>query len=1536
MKNFNFDLQRFKDFNNTVSGVVITGTANSDSISNGKYSYSSIGSNVTINALGGNDSIDNYASNVTISGGAGNDYIENIEGEKATISGGDGNDTIRNILAKGTTINGGTGDDKISNYYGKNVTISGGEGNDSIENWGDSVTISGGSGDDTIYIDMYHSVASVYEYNTGDGNDVILGFKSNDTLLINGTRKKITKENDGDIIIGVGSNAITIKNYMMYNYTSDTVIIGTAYADSISNSYSGSNVTISGGTGDDTIYNYCDNVTISGGDGNDRIYNNSSKKVTINGGTGDDYISNNGDKVTISGGTGDDTISLSISASLSFIEYAKGDGNDLVQGFQDSDTLIISGTTYSTAKSGSDVIVTAGSGKITLQDAATLSNLNIQGAFSENNSGGGVNVLNNLSNVLISGTDKADSIWNNAGVNNVTINAYAGNDTIKSWGSYNYIDAGSDDDYIFHFPANSTIHAGTGNDTVSLYSSSSAGDVITYTSGDGNDLIQSFKTKDTLIISGTTYSTSKSGNDVIVTAGSGKITLEGAASLSSIKIKGTVGGGSDTGSSGKDTTPSGKNISNSKASTLITGTAYNDTIKNSSAQVTIQGGDGKDKISLTSAAKNNVIIGGAGNDSIYSSVTSGVLYKYAKGDGNDYIKGWTAKDTLSIIGGAYKTSTTGNDVLVSITGGEKITLAGAKSKTININPSSSSTVSSSGKNISNSKASTLVTGTAYADTIKNTAAQVTIQGGDGKDKISLSSAAKNNVIIGGAGNDSIYSSVTSGVLYSYAKGDGNDYIKGWTAKDTLTITGGAYKTSTTGNDVLVSITGGEKITLAGAKGKTVNINPSSTTTVSSSGKNISNSKASSLVTGTAYNDTIKNTAAQVTLQGGDGKDKISLTSAATKNVIIGGAGNDSIYSSVTSGVLYSYAKGDGNDYIKGWTAKDTLTITGGDYKTSVSGSNVIVSITGGEKITLVGAKGKTLNINPSPVDDLDVVGTSGDDKINNVLAGATISAIAGNDSITNSGANVYIDGGAGTDKITITSSANKNTVKGGKGNDTIYSSNENVMYLYASGDGNDVIHGFGTSTLNITSGSLGSASVNGDDVILKVGSYTITLKDQVDSEINYKVGSGSVKSTVVSSENELIKEGTDIADNLPNNTNQATISGLGGSDKITNSGNSVSISGGAGHDTISNFGTDVTIRGDAGNDSIITSNSGTFIDGGADNDTIRLTEDVFNATIKGGTGNDVIHLNDNPQLIQYKKGDGKDTIFGFSDGDSVSVTSGKIRDDYGDNGSNTVFYIDDGTNNAIIFRNTSKENFQIENNVITFSESRIITLSGYTDKPDNKSNSISLAVIKALGGNDTIKNTGSLVTIYGGEGNDKISLGSSAENNTIYGGLGNDTIYSNGKGNCIKYAAGDGNDTIYSFSGTDYIEITNGQIVSVVSDLSDKKFYINDKTHFITVKDGTSKNFKIEDNVISLEQGSDFSSMIDNTSDISYLFADNNFETGELQIDSITEISDINYSVGKLENAEIVSSVTNDKISVEVTSALPTSANRMIFDKSNK
>ena len=122
------------------------------------------------------------------------------------------------------------------------------------------------------------------------------------------------------------------------------------------------------------INNEDSNTTINGKTDRDVIINNGSS-VIINGDAGNDSIKNKGAGVTIIGGKGNDSIKNTGENVL--FQYTDGDDNDVIEGFNSTSTLSISGGSYSTQRSGNDVIVTVGGGRITLQGAASLSKVNI-------------------------------------------------------------------------------------------------------------------------------------------------------------------------------------------------------------------------------------------------------------------------------------------------------------------------------------------------------------------------------------------------------------------------------------------------------------------------------------------------------------------------------------------------------------------------------------------------------------------------------------------------------------------------------------------------------------------------------------------------------------------------------------------------------------------------------------------------------------------------------------------------------------------------------------------------------------------------------------------------------------------------------------------------------------------------------------------------------------------------------------------------------------------------------------------------------
>ena len=96
--------------------------------------------------------------------------------------------------------------------FEKNVKIFGSTGGDYIENYGRNVTITGGKGDDKISIGV--SKNNLIKYASGDGNDTIYGFNSDDTLHITkGTYS--TMKSGNDFIVKVGKNSILLRYALM-------------------------------------------------------------------------------------------------------------------------------------------------------------------------------------------------------------------------------------------------------------------------------------------------------------------------------------------------------------------------------------------------------------------------------------------------------------------------------------------------------------------------------------------------------------------------------------------------------------------------------------------------------------------------------------------------------------------------------------------------------------------------------------------------------------------------------------------------------------------------------------------------------------------------------------------------------------------------------------------------------------------------------------------------------------------------------------------------------------------------------------------------------------------------------------------------------------------------------------------------------------------------------------------------------------------------------------------------------------------------
>ena len=520
---------------------------------------------------------------------------------------------------------------------------------------------------------------------------------------------------------------------------------GTKYNDTLANTAEG--VTIDSGDGDDSISNIADNVSIFGGEGDDTIYNHADN-ITIDAGLGNNSISNNSDNVVFIWSGGDDTI----------------------EGFKEDSVLQIAGTTYSTKKSGDDVIVTVGDDEIVLTGAASLDAVQIIDSNP-------TVISNTADDTLIIGTGGDDSITNSG--DNVTIRVYGGDDTVNNTGAHAVIDGSDGADYISNYsPTGSllangvSINAGAGNDTIQNHHAY----YVTLEGGSGDDHISVF-------IGNQTYIDGGSGNDTILGE-----TVDG---ISNWAMGGyaTINGGD-----GDDYI---NPIFSDSAS--IMGGDGNDTIINEGDDTTINGGAGDDVISLHGASLNNDVI------------------KYDVGSGNDSIFGFNETSQLSITAGTkYETQISGDDVLVTV-GEDILTIAGGENVLTIVGGASLSTINIvnyevPALNISNSTNNTLITGTELADTIQNTGSNVTISGRASNDSI-ISSGAKGS-LDGGAGNDTINNS------------GANATVEGYYGDDRLTNSGeGVSISGNYGNDTIIN--SGDNVTIASGSGSDSIVNTGS-------------------------------------------------------------------------------------------------------------------------------------------------------------------------------------------------------------------------------------------------------------------------------------------------------------------------------------------------------------------------------------------------------------------------------------------------------------------------------------------------------------------------------------------------------------------------------------------------------------------------------------------------------------------------------------------------------------------------------------
>ena len=1328
------------NISNSTANTTVTGSSGNDSISN-EYTAT----RAAIYSGDGNDTIFNQADKVTIMSGNGNDSIHNNGGYTSIVS-GDGNDTIDNNSSL-VSINGGAGDDSIRHRM-TDSSINGGEGNDRIlSDWVRNILV-GGKGDDTITLgkSTVSGNGQLIKYAQGDGTDVITGLTKYDTVNITSGTISNVNVSGNDVTVTIGTGSLTLKNAKnvpfhvkladgsttliandsaTFNGTNSTTFSGSSSSNYLIND--GASVTMTGGSGNDTLVTRGQNSVINASSGNDSIAveyaYDSTAYVSVNASSGDNSIFSSGRYNTITAGSGNDYL-YNLSAH-SRVNLGDGDNRIYNDHFDYFSVIVGSGDDSIHNSTNSHITVSSGAGNDTISGIHYVSKIDL---------GDGNDYFHGIiSRSTVEAGEGNDTITGSS--DNSKIDMGAGNDYFSSNLSSSSINGGSGNDSIMIIAQgiNCTLEGGKGDDTIGLYKNGSYAStaLIKYSYGDGNDVITSYDSNSTIRLGGGKYQTLQGSDGFTIQVGTGSILLKDYTASANKPVYITGG-----------TLTSGDSAEATVDSASVVGSDGDDTLySNGKSQLKFTGGKGNDLIIL---------------DKGYGYKGNSHRINYSIGDGNDTIIGFDETDFISLNDATtYKAKTKGNDVILTV-GDGSIIVKDARGKKITIwdkdrNIDRKVFTGTDTIDAITNDIFTVVSGSDKGDYIVNAQYFATIAPGAGNDTIHNYDFIGNAIIIAGEDNDQIYTQGEATInggkgndtidlesdwpnaadhanLIQFTKGDGNDVVLGYREGDTIQITENAsFTTTRSGNDIIISVSGGN-LTIKDFSGMP-NIVKTKQRSVELPDGIIRNYDDDVVVSGTSGVDTIYNYGLNDTINAGTGNDSVHNFEDAENAVINTGGGDDSIRNDAYYATINV---GEGNDSIHNYYAYYCSIFAG-------AGNDTILNTIGRYSMIDLG---------------------EGNDSIRNDANHATVYSGAGNDTIFNrSGQFVSINGGAGDDSIKVDYnyssgwSGRHNTINGGAGNDTIILNNSSHtrydVIQYANGDGKDIITGINyTDSISfIDDDTKYETLTSGNDIIVSVGSGSMTFKNAKGSKLNFLNG---------------IYDGVNTIDNPKS---RVLVNGSSARDSVHNTGHYDTITTSDSNDTIYNIGEYATIYSGEGNDYINSTGSNGHYYGGTGDDTFSVSSDIYQYN-----------------KFFYSEGDGNDVIQGHSWNDTLYITSGTIGNVTG-SGNDLTIQVGTGSIKVVGAKNQP-----------VFVADRFNNLSGYLWNG---------SIVKNI-----IFNGSNKSSVNGTENADYIY--NKGENSTIVGGKGDDTITFSEHNSFIKYDEGDGNDIINNYESTDAVYITYG------------------------------------------------------------------------------------------------------------------------------
>lgn len=1069
----------------------------------------------------GDASGDHYINIQNLVGSSFNDILYGTDTISNVLIGGDGDDTIyggpaMTIVAgaTGDTIYGGLGNDAINSNGAGSVSILGEEGNDIITLTSADTTLDyiyGGTGIDTFVWDNNNTAGSsridvnlnagTVNYNGGgpvSGTYTYLSSIENISVAPQDYLYIYPDANDNIIYGGTSGNV----DYVDYRYANAGVHVHLSNGSSPG--------TATGGSGNDTLY-YIDYI-YAGSAYDDVLVGNSSSNWIRGGSGGNDYIDGgagtdtwyidwNGGAVTASLLTADQNEDMGIvmtgdaygetvvnieniysyysnSVALGSTLYGNENnnylqGNAYIEGFKGSDTIYgFSATAIASYKNAGNSYL-KGQGITTADGLGVSASLTRSNTFNNGDAYGDTytGTIRNLYGSLFSD-------WLEGDGNNNTITGSEGNDVLAGRFGADYHDGGNGIDWVSYADATSALVASLQTPQQNLDAS------ITLT---GDATGDTFTDVENII--GTAFNDKLYGNagDNILIGGAGNDTIDGLGGNNTISYNAVLAGLDGTNQLAtavaaittsvtvklSEGTATGTDIGNDTLYNInrVIGGLGNDTIIGSGAAETFDGGGGVDSID-----------GGGGSDTLsFDSTTSG------SGTGIDFTLGASGLITgiENILGSQYNDTITGsaadntiegglgNDSLIGGGGADTASYANATGA-VSVNLTDHTATGAEGNDTLTGFAH--IIGSAYADLLIGDTGNNSLAGGGGDDTL-IGGNGGNDSYSGGAGIDTVdfrtYSTAVSVDLTSpTAPFSGIEILLGGSGDDSLT--------GNTGDNTISGGSGND--TLHGGGGSGID-----TVSFAYSSAAVQVILGSGLGTGTATGDGIDSITSFLNIIGSNQGD--TLTGNAMSNMIVGGAGNDTLdglggidtvsYASALNPVtvdLSHFTASGGID-----VGTDTLSnfeyVIGSAYSDSIMGDGNANSLDGGAgNDTLTGLAGADT-----------LVGGSGSDTASYVDSNAAVYINLSTASI--SGGHAAGDVLSGIENLT---GSNNN-------NDTLYgSSGDNVL---TGGTGNDYLQGYdGNDTLHPSAGNDTVYGGNHDDtIVIDINNYTQTITDGVTS-----------------------------------------------------------------------------------------------------------------------------------------------------------------------------------------------------------------------------------------------------------------------------------------------------------------------------------------------------------------------------------------------------------------------------------------------------